>query len=271
MAGTSHNQLHADIARLRKAVTRKVSRLKHRHDVEVSGTSFDPRRPPQAHREYSSKDLRAYRNELAAFVDRGNQFVGDAKRKPIPRGEWQVYKTLESQFRGIVGDYYSRISDLPLRVDKNGKVLQTIGDRMTEMQPKGRRMGGSAGNPMYEVSDKSPHSVTSRGSLKTLIESMQKKVQPGWIEEHNQKNMESFLKMMELVNEPGLVDRVKELNNEQFATLWDYSEFATAVSIPYENAQKMLASDQQAFRSDAAEQMIRYAYDLIDQAKAWNI
>jgi hypothetical protein len=83
--------------------------------------------------------------------------------------------------------------------------------------------------------------------------------------------MESFLKMMDIVKETELVDMVKDLNSEQFATLWDYSEFATTISIPYENALKMLSSDQAAQRSQASQQMIRHAKELIRRAKAWNI
>lgn len=254
------SRLNADVARLRKAVTRKVSRLKQRHDVYVSGTSFDPRVPPSTLKNYTPSQLRAHRNELGAFLDRSNQFVPDSQRRPIPASDWKRYKRLESQFNEKVHDFFDRVRDIRTLSG------ETIGERMAARTPDHRQMGNPAVNAPYEPVERRSIAVSSRAALEKLIAQKEEQIKPGWFERHNREGMEQFTKMLDVLNNQKLENAVKGLTSEQFSVLWNYEGFATSISIQYEIALKMLSDKELPWHSDLAEQALRRANELVKWA-----
>lgn len=255
------DRLRAEVKRLRRAVTRKVSRLKQAHDVFLSGTQFDPRRAPRSEARYSASQLRSYIHDLAGFVDRGNQFVGDAQRRPIPRSDWQRYKNLENQYNARVNEYFDRVKGVRL---PSG---ETVAERMARVTPDHRQMGNPAVHAPFDPVERQPGNVASKAALDKLIDAMKKRLQPDYFEKKNREGMEQFEKMMDILNDSELKEAVKGLNDEQFALLWNYTGFPTAISIQYEFALKALSAEQQSFERDVSSVALRRAHELVNDAK----
>lgn len=255
--------LRAEIKRLRKAVTRKVYRLKHNADVHLTGTSFDPRRAARSETKYTAPELRSYAQEMSRFLDRGNQFVADRQNRPIPRQEWREYKALESQVRDRVNSYFERVQDLVLP----GPSQETIRQRMAKMVPDHLQMYNPAVNAPYRPPDKQPHQIDNRGALQKMKDSMRKRLEPDYFERHNEAGMDQFIQMAEIINEPDLVEDVRGLNSEQFAILWNYTAFPTAISLQYEAAQKMLSDKERPWHTESQAQAVKDARALTKWAK----
>ena len=250
---------------MRRAATRKVSRLKTRKGVSVTGTEFDPRRAPQAHKQYTRRQLEVYQRELARFLKRDTQFVPDASRRPIPREEWNKYKAVEAKHRDIAGSIYERVKDIKL---PSG---ESISERMAKMDVLHKHMHNPVVNQFYEPHNRVSQQVASRGALEKLQRDLKRKSSP-----RNQKAMvkqakAQLEKMLSVVNSPDISRAVNSLSHNQFVALWNYTSFASAIAMSYDSAQKMLTPREESWGHEKIRQQSNDALELIEWAKGQRI
>lgn len=261
----SIDELRHLVRQRHRAATRKVSRLKVSHDVEISGTEYDPRRDLSKLKRYTTSQLRGYLNDLNGFTSRETQFVGDYRRKPIPASSWQTYKALEAQYNRRVQAKFSQIADVFLPIEG-----MTVAQRRAMVTPLHPQMGDPAVNSPVELS-RLPRSVTSSKSLRVLIADMRKRLAPDYFTRLTQSGRNQFRSMVSILNEPELADAADTLSDEVFDLLWNYTNLATASSLFYQMSMAQLSDRERPYHSDIFDQSIRDARALIEWAKSLSI
>lgn len=245
--------LRAEVARLRRATTRKVSRLKQRSGAQVSGTEFDPRRKPHVEGRYTQRQLATYRDQLQGFLSRKNQFVGGASGVPIPRSEWDRYKTAEKAYNAKVNEHFQRVADIELPAPIPHTRGETLGSRMERMTPSHRHLRNEVVNSPYDPLERSPRSVVSRDKLAKLIESLEAKMAPDYDERQAEASRDQFRRMADEIGDAELKDRVDKLSDEQFDVLWNYTSFPWDLSLDYEVHRLLHEGKDRPFLREAAE------------------
>lgn len=256
MTRQSIEALRADVARKRRLATRKISRLKQQKGVYVSGTSADPRRDASGERRATSRELRAYSRQLSKFLDRKTQYVGDSSGRPVPAEKWKQYKSQEAAYNDKVHRYFESVADVKL---PNG---ETVREYMAKTTPDHRQAGNAAVNAPYDPTVRQPKNIASKESLDKLTESMKKRNSADYFAKQNQMSKAQFKQMVEVINEPALSDAVDSLTDKQFAVLWNYTGFATGVSIPYELMMKLLSDQEKPWHSEVSATSVRESYAL---------
>lgn len=255
------NELRSEVARLRRAATRKISRIKTTHGAQVSGTEFDPRRPTGVPTHYTQKQLAAYKERLQQFLSRSNQFVPDASRQPIPRAEFREYKQQEAKYRETAGSVYERIkrTELP-----SG---ETIESRLARMTPMHKVMHGAPANSIFDPLTRESMDIVNRKALQKLTRSLKRGSTPEGIRRKVKDARQQLSDMLNTINSPELNEAVKKLSNNQFIALWNYTVFTAAISLTYANMKKMLTGEEESWAHDQVRQQMESAMEMVDWAR----
>lgn len=257
--------LRADVERLRRAATRKISRLKTQHGAVVSGTKLDPRRAPKQHAKYTTRQLETYRDALQGFLSRSNQFVGDSKGRPIPKSVWSRYAKAEKRFSELVDSRFGGVKDLET---PHG---ETLGERMAKMTPDHPTLSGAESRQFYRPAKRKPENVKDIKSLLKLTKDLEKKSDPKYFEKLTKRVRGQFDAMVDTVNEPKLKELVSKLSDEQFAAAWHYGGLPTALGLGYEIVQKMLSDKEKPWHSKILADSMGEAYAIVKRAQTWKI
>lgn len=233
------NAKRSQALHLTKRANHKISRLRTKADVEVAGSQYDVRASPKTIRRYTAKQLDAYNARLQQFNDRGTQFVGDVQRRPIPAGEWRDYKRAEVARRKHATEIYERHKNIPL---PGGN--ETVGQRRDKMRADRKLAGNPSVNDPYDPPVRSPKNIANRKALKTLTKDEKRKSGKGWDDKELKRQIGEFSKMVGRIGDADLAASVKKLTAGQFRTLWNDTNFATAVSSQYEIVKTDLISEE---------------------------
>ena len=220
--------IRADIARLRKLTTKKISRTKKTKDALLSGTQFDPRRAPKTEKRYTKRQAEAYRQELQGFLSRGNQYVGGANGYVMKQKQWNAYKKLEQQYNSRVNQNFDKVAGIQLPQG------ETIASRMARRTPTHPQMVYEAFHHPYNPPVRSPKAVESDKGLRKLMDKMAEKANPRYQKDSIEKNRHQFLGMADRLGDEALAEKVKKLTDEQFNVLWNFSEMPYDMSLWYE-------------------------------------
>lgn len=253
------NDLRNEVARMRRAATRKISRIKTVHGAQVSGTEFDPRRDTQIHTHYTAKQLAAYKSKLADFLSRSNQFVPDAQKQPMPRAEFQEYKRREAKYRATAGTVYERIKD------ENLPSGETVAERLEKMRPKHKAMHNTAMNAIFDPLTRDPGDIVSRRALNKLAKSLAKASSPSEIRRKVNDARDQLNQMLDVLNVPEVQAEIAKLNNDQFVAMWNYTNVPAASSLAYLNAKKLLSAKEDAW----AWEQIRHQMGDMMESVTW--
>lgn len=256
------NSLRREVERMRRAATRKVSRIKTRHGVNVTGTEFDPRRGTQLHERYTAAQLTAYKARLESFLSRQNQYVPDASARPIPRAEWQGYKAREDAYRQVAGTVYENLKNVEL---PSG---ETVAERLSKMNVVHKQMHNPVTNLFFDPHERMSQDVVSREALKKLKKDLDRKARPETLRAKVREAKEQFAKMAEVINEPDFRKAVTGLSDKQFVALWNYTNFASAIVMAYESAKKMLSPKEESWGHEKVRQQTNDAMSLVEWAKS---
>lgn len=259
------DRLRAEAQRIRKNAGRKMARLARNHDVYVSGTTFDPRRPEGVEKKYNTRQLRNYIAELSGFVDRKTQFVPDSQRRPIPSEDWRAYKKLEKERNAFFNRRFEKYADFQVLPE------ETVRQRMAKMTPDHPQMADPAVNSPYRPSERVSTNVASRAALEKFMDQMTKQLDPEYFDEHAAKGMTEAKQMLEVINEPRIAGMLDDLSPDQFELLWNYTPFATALSLNYENMLKLLSDKEVPWQSEVARTALRDAEAAIERVKSFEI
>ena len=253
--------LRVEVARMRRAATKKISRVKLRHGAMVTGSEFDPRRATTLPSHYTSDQLIAYREKLASFLSRSNQYVPDASKRPIPRSEFREYKQQERKYSESAGAIYDRLKATKL---PSG---ETIAERMAKMTPTHKVMRGQAVNSLFDPHTRESKDVASRAALKKLLKTMKQNAKPSTMNKKIKMAKHQFSEMMNVVNMPELYEAARNLTNDQFTALWNYTSFAGAISLAYLSAQTLLSPKQSSWGVEMLRQQMNDAMEMVSWAK----
>lgn len=255
-------ELRQEIERLRKAATRKVSRVKRTYGALVSGSEFDPRRAPQIHKRYTARQLETYKRELQGFLSRGNQYVSGSRGVPIPREKWSRYKAAEQQYNARVNANFERFAKVEL---PSGEPIES---RMVRMTPRHRQMYNPAVNSPYDPPVRRSQSIVSERGLDKLIAEMEARLSGDYDKKRLDDGREQFKQMADRIGDDSLKDKVDSLNDEQWELLWNYTPFATDMSMDYQITKLMYEEKDQAWHHGVL-QGVRHEYNqLLDWAKS---
>lgn len=255
------DSLRAEIQRLKKAVTRKVSRIKTGQDIYISGTSQDPRKAAASVKGMNESQLRSYGHALAAFLDRGNQYVPDSQHRPMPRAEWRNYKRLESEWNQRVREHMENINSIRL---PSG---MTVAERDAMLRPDHPQMANPTVNGPREI-DRTSTNVAGSARLKHLMDQMQRRLGEDYFDQLNASGKETFGKMIDRIGDDAFSRDVDRLTPEQFEVLWNWTPFATAISFQYELAMKELsARDKETWAGTVQHNAVREAREYVEWAR----
>lgn len=261
----ANDELNAELRRLRKAVTRKISRIKVNQDIWLSGTRLDPRKAASSIRNMAEPQLRTYAREMAAFLDRGNQYVPDSQMRPMPRAEWRNYKRLEAEWNKKVQAHNRDIGNVML---PSGV---TVAQRDAMTRPLHPHLANPVTNAPREIERESTN-VAGVSKLRELTESMRKRLDPEHFEKMNESGRETFGKMTEVIGDENLSQAVKGLTPQQFEILWNWTPFATAMSLQYELAMKELSPrDKETWAGTVLDNAVKEAKEYVSWARTLNI
>ena len=254
------DDLRAEADRLRRNVTRKISRIRRNTGAEISGTVFDVRRTPHAQDRYNQASLRNYIREMQQFLSRANQFVSGSYEKPIRRSEWQRYQSLEAQYNRHVSEKFERVKNIEL---PNG---MTIGERAEMITPLHRQMHNPSVNQPYDPPVRKSTSIEGMKALEKLINAMLGRAEESYDSDQVRKGREQFSAMAERLGDAELVEKVKNLSEEQFEILWFHSDFANDISLNYNWIEMMMQGRDQPFVKDMANNAARDYRTLVNWA-----
>lgn len=212
------NELRAEVRRRQIAAQRKVARLK-RKGVDVGGTPFDVRRDPGNISRYNSKQLQSYLGQLNNFTSRTTAFVPGVEGSPIRASKWREYKRAEKAYLGVANAHYEGVKDT--FIPAAGRTVQGFDESMRRPRKSGT---GGVPRPYEQLSGLSSFEVMDEKKLARLQKRLEQKTSQGYLPKELKKQKFQMLQATSLYGDPELTDMAKKLTNDQFDTLWNYTD-----------------------------------------------
>ena len=220
---------------------------------------------PERIKNYNSIQLRKYLGELNGFMSRNVQYHPDAHGRPIPGQLWNEYKRLERRVnKNITADYDAAA---PVKINAH----ETVAERRAKITPKhkGARQGTATNLP--QIHFRSSQQMASAKAVETLIKQYNKMTAKDFTEKQRKTHMDQFLAMAKETRMDKVMNAVKGLSPRQFDILWNYTDFATKVSIPYLGRQALLADKEKPWHVEILENAMEGALDLVEYAKTYDV
>lgn len=265
------NDRRAEIQRMRKQATKKISRLKVVHGVtQLSGTTLDPRRSPNIEMRYNERQLGAYERSLAAFLSRDVGYVGDSKGRPMRASDWRRYKRAERKMNKRIAERMERIADLPTVTG------ETIGERIAVHTPSHRQAGAALQDARAEQINRKSTSIASAKALRQLTEATLEQGRKDYHQKRAASGKESFEKMAGVIGsikvDAELSEIIDSLTPGQFEVLWNFDrDFTKALANAYDLLKKMLSPEQEAWYNKVADEWTEEAKARAKHAKKWDV
>lgn len=187
------------------------------------------------------KELRGYKERLDSFMSRNKQYDADAFGNPIPKAAMREYKMYERKYNAHINKELSKISGIKLP-----HMDMTLGERMDKVVGKGTKHNMTNGmNRLSEV-NRNSEAFFSAEALKKAVRNMQKKLSKEYKSRTADANRNSWNALTEYSNRPELVKLSRQLTDEEFQTLADYSPLFTEAASNYSVWKKMQSDSQNA-------------------------
>jgi len=251
MASREELESLRQLARKRhRAVTQKVSRIKAKEGITLTGTKDDPRKDPQSFKRMNAIQLRAHIAKQETFISRETQFVSGAKGTILTGSLWHQAETL---IRAV-----NRKNATPYEAVKN-VFLPSQGmtvDEFMGTKPTHPVTGNPASRAPHLPITKSAKGIPNDRQLKKLIKDLQAKLATDYGDKviaRERKTLGKFLKDI------GKVSNIKDISKDfrgltpgQFAFMWNYTNFAAISSFDYEIAKSKLHDPKSLSQFDNA-------------------
>ena len=256
------NSLRNKVKQRQRGVGKKISRAKSTTGAVIAGTEYDPRLSVDKIGRYNSVQLNAHLSRLDSFMSRNVQFVADSENRPIARHKWQQYKRAERNYNRQTQRNFSKYADIPL--SSSG---MTVRQRMEMMTPKFQYMQDRAVNSPFMPVDRKSQSIRSEKTLETLTKNMRSRVGRDHVDKMLADAKKQFNQIMDLVDAPKLKKMIGELSDNQFDLLWNYTGFATSISLGYEIRRDSLKGIKKAWHGKVWDDSMSAANELAGWAK----
>lgn len=248
-----------DLVRKRRgAVTGKISRIRRNTGVDIAGRPEDPRRDTKVIAKYNSRQLNKYLGELNAFQSRSVGFVSGAGGVPIPKLRWNQYKKLEMQYNTIGIKHEAKISNIFLPT-----AGMTLRQRNAMIHPTAV---GEVVNRPYSYIDRTSSQVPNIEALESLTKDMRRKTKAGFLPGEIGKARKQLRGMLKVTGNNELGNRASGLSDSQFDTLWNYTNFATLISLSYEMAKLRATGGKERWHDSVVEDASGDIGELLDWA-----
>lgn len=244
-----------------KAATNKVSRLRSK-GVELTGTKYDPRKPPANFSKMRSRDLQNYIKKLDGFVSRGTQFVGDREDRPIPAKQWKGYKQVEAK-RNVKREVRTQLVK-DVFIPESGL---TAGERHELMDATKSQASNASVNIEWKALDRKSSSIRSAKSLAVLEKAIRKDLSPG---AQNKKIADAKRTAQAIAKDMGdveLAERIRNLSKQNFWFLWNDTKFMRDLTLPYELHKKLYSKGQRATEGSSVDMNLKIAGRQVGWAK----
>ena len=220
-------ELNRAISRAKSNVGKKLDRIKKRENFSPEVIRIlDPRRNQYAP-DMSKSEKQQFLSSLRNFTSRNVNFYRDAHGNPISQEQWNSYKQIEKR----ANDFVSR------DIKKYAKVKMpigdlTVGERQQLLRPvPGRMIANPSGSGMFLTNRKPSEVVAS--SLDSLKDSLMARLDPDYKSRKSMEGRNQFEQMMSTIGDEDLIQEARALTDEQFWVIWNYTDFATKVSLDY--------------------------------------
>jgi hypothetical protein len=220
-------ELNRAISRAKSNVSKKLDRIKKRENFSPEVIRLlDPRRN-QYTPDMSRQEKEGFLSSMRQFTSKSVNYYRDAHGNPITADQWKSYKEIEKRANAFVS----------ADIKKYGKIQMPIGDltvaeRQQLLRPTpGRMIANPSGSGMF-LTNRKPSEVVST-SLDSLKESLLARLEDDYKARKSFEGRSQFEQMMAVIGDEDLIQEARALNDEQFWVIWNYTDFATKVSLDY--------------------------------------
>lgn len=248
------------IARAKRNAQAKMARIKKNQRYDIANTTNNPIRSDVNSMTYRQKQ--SYLRQLQKFNSRSTKFYVDATGRPLSSKQWERYKAAEARANAYVRADLRKYAKM---YGPEGNKGMTLGERMAIMRPKaGKLMVNPSGSNMHEI-ERKPTSVTGDKAVAKLIKSQLDKADPAKQAKKLRTGRKQLEEMASAFGDTEMVRLASQLSDEQFKVLWNYTDFATAVSLEYSVYMQSLV-DEKSFHAGAMENANRKAHEYLEWA-----
>lgn len=244
MASEEVNRLRAEYKRIKANTTRKISRIKNKQEIIVSGSSYDPRKPAGAEKRMNATQLRSAINKMREFNSPMHKFEVISGNKPILRTEAARYHRLAGQLNQRRQKFTSKL---------NERKFPGMDSTPGEYQRQGQSPTEPGYGSMFDSVVEDLSGVRSLMGLKKLEASLAAQLKPEKFKANLDLGRQQAKRMMEINGQQENALILDTLSDYQFAMFWYGSAGPERIF--------MMDSDQNAVRDDeedsSAEREIR--------------
>ena len=224
-------------ARRTRAAGNKISRIKSQTGAIISGTEYDPRVSRAKLARYNSTQLRAYIERVNDFQNSNRQFVALADSTPAPRHLFRQYQRAEREANRQRAEALGKVADVVL--PHGGTIRQQAGLFGREKWDR-NMITTSKTKPI----NREANQITSVANLRKLTNELKSEVTIRSRDAALASKWEQARKMFNEIGDKELSAELEMLSDSQFETLWDYSNFASTLSINYSQMQAKLTGER---------------------------
>jgi len=221
------NELRRQVKAAQTRANKKVSRLRGK-GVNVAGTTYDPRRNISNIKKYNAKQLTSYLGQLNSFVDRATGFVPGAEGVPINKAEWNAYKRAEAQYNKIAQSHYESVSKT--FIPRQGMTVAQYDEHVRGNTPRAK---GGANRPLEPVARDSIN-VANEDKLRKLRKQLESKAQQKYLPGQIKMQRKLVQGVVDSMGDPELSETMQSLTNDQFDTMFNYTDAARDVFSTYQ-------------------------------------
>ena len=248
---------------LLRGAGKKISYNKQAKGIFIADTEYDPRVSTDKVKRYNNTQLDSLIDRLQRFTSRKNQFAKGYQGAPLPMETVREYRKQVQQYNKQVREHNERWDKIYIPSQH-----QTVEQRRAMLMPKHRVMDQPADYSPTEVKEIVPERFLSKKGLEMSIHQLRQKQTSKYWEKQRAFGRENYRKMAQMLNSKELDEAAAGLTDEQFAFLWEATNFANEVSLGYVMVQSKQQGKNLSFAGGIAETSIKVAIGLINEAKS---
>ena len=185
--------------------------------------------------------------------------------RPVAAAEWKEYKQLEGKLNAQRARRFKQFKDI-VSYTTNGRPI-TLAEELATRTPDHPTSGNPATKNPNIKTNRTSRGITSKRSLDSMKKSVAGRLGQSGIDKELKDARKQFRQMMKPIGDKKFTKEVLELNDKQFTALWFYKGFAEALSLGYDNAQKMAGAKKKSWYKQIFDDQLSEARDLLVWAK----
>jgi hypothetical protein len=231
MAWDRNKKLREEVKKAHKRAGDKVSRTKRFHNIDISGTTNDPRVNAREISKMNARELRSYNASLSGFLSRNVQFAKGARDTIIDYSFWnRKFMPTQNKYNKFVEARRAEVDNLQLIQREVDSPAETIGQRrarVNKVQNGGPAYAvGDILNDPYATVHYKPGFVKGNEAMKKIMENMEYKMSPEYQRKMIEDDRKTIDKALDKMGLSDLKEAFAILSDKQFDILFNESTFA---------------------------------------------